>query len=386
MTVYGPLHHYAEGVLDGTVVDPRFGTGATPIQPFGWGGEGTAMTPTGNVTTDTDALLAAFASGSRVALAPGQEWVVGDTLRVASGTEVYSSPSTTIKAATNMNKRLLENVNMATGDTGIVLSGLRLDNNRANQSGDNFEVVRLERVTESVISQVRATGGKRTTNYEYGGHGGEGVVLALSERNVVDGLWTHDNQYDGFKLRQSNHNMISNVSATENGRAGIQIYTYDPADGQVGSDTAGSNHNTFTNITVQHSTGIPGPGAPTCSGLYVHTGRWNTFSNFTLLGVRQGIGFWANGSDNTFSSGTIRYRSTDRAALDIEDSTAKSARNTFAHLRVDAISGTGGPFIKIKGGNVGNRFYGCHFTGTGIGFSGSPDMVDCYSNGAAVSA
>ena len=42
---YGPLRHYTDGTLDGTVVDPRFGTGATPTQPSGWGGGGSASGP-----------------------------------------------------------------------------------------------------------------------------------------------------------------------------------------------------------------------------------------------------------------------------------------------------------------------------------------------------
>ena len=42
MTNYGPLHHVDS---DSTVVDPRFGTDATPTQPAGWGSGGGTTSP-----------------------------------------------------------------------------------------------------------------------------------------------------------------------------------------------------------------------------------------------------------------------------------------------------------------------------------------------------
>lgn len=159
---YGPLRHYTAGVLDATVVDPRFGTGATPTQPTGWGGGGgsgpwvdaAAIGMVGDGTTDNtgawnSAMAALAPAGGTLVIGPGVfafasapnhipggVRVVGSGNNNAANTTLGALPATgTILRATATMTRLIqmgEEVSggqLAVGNRGAEIGHLTIDGN-----------------------------------------------------------------------------------------------------------------------------------------------------------------------------------------------------------------------------------------------------------------
>lgn len=127
---YGPLRHYTSGVLDGTVVDPRFGEDATPTQPAGWGGGGGAanlplvdVAAHGAVGDGRDVTASVSgASGSTTVTAGAGSFTsadVGKTVWVLGGSSVHK---TTVTAATGTNLTLAAALPFAVSN-GVVTIG-----------------------------------------------------------------------------------------------------------------------------------------------------------------------------------------------------------------------------------------------------------------------
>jgi parallel beta-helix repeat protein len=295
---------------------------------------------------------------------------IGGTLLVPSGAVIEGELGAVVQLADGVNAPALSNADPANGDSGIRVQGIAFDGNRANQT-DDFSVIDMSRVTYSQFIDLDVQGGRRTTMFP-NGTDGEGIVLRYATGCTIRGGRYHRNDYDGIKLRSSDHNSISDLLCEDNGRAGIQLSfnspTGPPFNVGEGSNTAGSDYNTLTGIVVRHSTGTAGAGAPVTSGLYVHTGRFNVFTGFTIEGVQQGIGLIQNASDNVFADGTIRYRfgTSDRSAIDVES--GASVRNMFANLILRGLAGANGRHVRIATGSNLNRFLNCYFArGDGTG-------------------
>lgn len=317
------------------------------------------LVPTGIPAADTAALQAALDGGGMIELAAGSTWTITATLTIGSHTTLLGGPGTIVRANTNLNAPLITNADTANGNTGITVESLAFDLDRANQSGDNITVLDFTKLTDSRFVNLDVQGGKRTVWMGAGGTNGEGIVLRSCTRCLISGGRYHHNMYDGIKFRDSDHNRVENVHCDDNGRSGIQISGANGTDED--SPTLGSDYNTFTGIIITHATGVPASGAPTLSGFYIHTGRFNTISDFTIFSVEQGIGTWANSSDNCFTNGTIRALDN---AIAVEEAVGK--RNTFTAIRCDAYPGAGAGAHTLAGDTT-NRFLGCYFTSTEAG-------------------
>lgn len=369
----------------------------TPEQVLTLFGCTAPLVPTGVAAVDTatlQAALAAAAGGGVVSVAPATTWTITETLTISSGTTLAGGGSTSIlRAAAGLNAPVITNGDRTNGNTGIVIRDIAVDGNTAEMSAD-FAVIDVMRASESHFVNLDVQGGHRTTFYP-NGKTGEGIRLSYCSRCHIRGGRYHHNDYDGIKFNATNYSTVTGVLCDENGRAGIQISFASPS-GPPWSDnefsfTKGSNWNVFTGVVVKHSTGTPGPAAPTTSGIYLHTGRFNVFSGCMIDGTRQGIGLTAASQDNTFSGCTINMRFVDKAGIDVEDGgNGYCNRNTFSAIRVHGISGANGIFVRIASAASGNTLHGCHFDdggGTGTwttSIAGGNTDVDSTTSTSAV--
>lgn len=307
-----------------------------------------------------ESFAALIASGGRFYIPDGEYSKSGTAIPVQSNTELIFGPNAIIKNATGSNAPILSNSDRTNGNTNIIIRGGKFDGNRANQTGQ-YSVLDFQRVTNSRFIGCDIQGGKRNASFPNGTEG-EGIVLRYSDRNFVLNCYSHDNDYDGIKLRSSKYNVINGNVCAENGRSGIQISfqatnTSPPYNDNEGVYSAGSNFNTITNNTITHSTGTPTSVSPTNSGIYLHTGSNNTISGNVIHGPRQGIGVYYGSLENSIVSNVIAYRYVDKAGIDVEGGTGKNNRNRIIGNTVSAIAGTNPMHARINEGDS-NLFFG----------------------------
>jgi len=348
--------------LSATSLNATYATGRTPAAPSG----------ASDLVALQAAIDAAAASGTPLTLKKSL-YLVHDSVKWPSNL-VLDGNGATIKAMPGTNKPVAVNSDPVNGNTNITIRNLKLDGDGPNQTVQ-FTVGVMTRVMFSKFHNIEVMGGLRNQLFPNGTYG-EGFSLVYSHYNEVNGGYFHDNTYDGLKLRSSNWNRFSNILSVDNGRSGIQISFFSPTGPPYnvgeGIEAEGSNDNVFENVIVKHATGEPHSAAPTTSGIYIHTGARNIIRGFNIQGVQQGLGFWANAQDNSFSDGLILHRwgATARAGIDCEHGTEQ--RNTFSNVKVRGMTSTftSSRLVRVAAGGVDNRFINCVFEqGAGTGTS-----------------
>lgn len=202
--LYGPLS-YADGEDTSTVIDPRFGTGAIPVQPAGWGGDGAGTVDTGEIWVDTDYTGATDAS-TDINAALQLAYQIGQT----AGN--FLSPTVRLKPGV---LRLDSRIGVGRRSR-LVGSGMRATRLRpvGNTHGIERDQVNFDSQPDDIwISDLEIDGAAQTgTGAAY-----KGITGAGGLRITLKNLWVHDTAATGIGW-DSYGGVIENCWATGCGR------------------------------------------------------------------------------------------------------------------------------------------------------------------------
>lgn len=263
--------------------------------------------------------------------------------------------TTHLKAIAGLNTDVAGNEDTTNGNSNIIVRGIRFDANNTEQTANNNAFF-ATKVTYSIWENCWFEKGHKET---WGVAGGEGLSLHESNYNLISDSFFLNNQYDGLKFRGAKYNTVTNIYSAENGRSGVQIASN--TDSSIWAD-----YNTFSNITVYHSTGTPYGSNPTTSGFYIHEGRYNTISNLNVYGTRQGIGMYGADTHNVFVGGVLQTRYNSKYVIDLED--ANQNYNVVRGFTMLPISGAAGGIIHVVSSSNNNVIADNYFNnGSGTG-------------------
>ncbi|GAJ09233.1 unnamed protein product, partial [marine sediment metagenome] len=177
--------------------------------------------------------------------------------------------SITLAAASNVN--LIEAA--TTPASHIVMDGGYYDGGGANQTSD-MSTIYMEQVDNSKFLNFYVTGGFRDTTTR-----GEGLELYNSDNNVVSGIHSFSNQYDGIKIRAvSKYNTVENCICWDNWASGVQIAGY-------------AWKNTIVGNIIWTTDRTSNPLAPYCRGVTIHHSDGNTIADNVIYNVNRAILF-----------------------------------------------------------------------------------------------
>lgn len=347
--------------------------------------KGLTASSTGAAGANTTAIQTALTAGGTVSIcSPGLYWI-NATLTIPSNTWFHGQPGTHIETMPNTNGPVLANATQSgSGNSWIFVDGIWFDGNQANQTAA-FATVWMYFGDHYFFWNDRFDAALRLVSFPNGTFG-EGIRL----HNVTNSyVWSSDaelNVYDGFKVVGGSGNVLTNITATDNGRCGVQVGydNYNGGGALLAQPTVGTiNHRTtISNLTVNNTTATPSSVSPETCGVYFHGASDGTITNVTAINVNQLFGTGDSSSNNTFSNSTgyIVYDGT-HAALSLEavDSTYDNNYNTFTNIALQGTSGANGIFLRIGGvganGNY-NQFSNINLnrgagTGTWTGIIGS---------------
>lgn len=299
----------------------------------------------------------------------------GGTIILSEGTFNFSSPSlptdnvkivgqgysTYIKNSTNANAPLFKNSDQTSGNTGINISNMRIDGNKANQTAD-FSCIYFKKVTKFRLEDLWISNALRTATRTFG----EGVRLTLCTYAFIKNIEASYCDYDGVKLWGTKYSVIDGIIGIDNATAALQL-TYDTV---VTSD--GSDHNTISNVNAYHSTGTPGTYSNQTAAIILHGGMYNSFSNISAYGTQVGIQGLDGFQSNTFDGMVFRTRyDGTNAVIQIKDAgTPDTAcgNNSWNNLIVKPLSGASGKYVAFSTNGTNNSITNAQFMrGSGTG-------------------
>lgn len=263
-----------------------------------------------------------------------------------------------LKLVTNVNEPVIINDNQAGTNNDIIVRDLTVDANLANQvtTGPDYSVMWFKNAIRTKIINVESLGGLRDTTFTFG----EGIRLERSDFSEVQGGYWHDNEYDGIKIWESDHCLISNVRGKDNQRAMVQIF------GTLGKP---SLYNSINGVTYT-SDGVNNPNGGRAAGIALHTARQSVITNLALVGPNAGFDLVETAVGNTFSNFYIATRSSVNAGIYIEQSAVSGEdRNVFSNGTIEGFSGAAGNLILIQTDSDFNTIQNCTIrrgTGTGV--------------------
>lgn len=198
------------GVVQANAADPTPGVNVLTYRAF----------PDNGTTDNADALQRALDSiqpGNAlwlVAQPSGNTYLVGTTLRIPSGVEIYGDPGVVIKAKANLNAPILRNSDTNNGNSGITIRGLIFDGNKANQSAFT-PAIQLIGVRGTTLSSVTVTNARPNNTVDAGG---------IELRNCIDAQLINVNSYYAtqigvYSVGGSNHRYIGGMHVGNVGSA-----------------------------------------------------------------------------------------------------------------------------------------------------------------------
>lgn len=310
---------------------------------------GLVASDSGSAASNRTIIQAALNSRAVVYIDTPGIYYVDSTLTIGANTSLIGVQGVTLKNTTGKNSSVLKNKNTSSVvDTNIYVSDIIFDGDKSNQT-TNFSTVDLAYVEYAKLERCQFNGALRTGTYPSVSSNGEGIVLRHCRYVDVIDCHAKDNTYDGFKTRTSFDCTFTNITATDNGRAGIQI-SYDIS----GSPADGSERIVVNGITVNHSSGTPSAAAPSTTGVYFHGASRCTVNNVNVKGTWEGIGLVDSSKYNVISNATLRtVHSTNEASIAFDGLNADG--NVISNFTITPLSGESGNYIRFYGDSAYNR-------------------------------
>lgn len=183
------------------------------------------------------AITAAAGKVLRLAYGASGRYVVGATLTIPSNTTMECDQGVTLKLKDATSQPILQNLNQATGNSGIHIRGCTLDGNKTNQTVPNYSPLLLTKVSDSTVESVTADGNLDNTDT----HG----VMQCTQCTRVQFLHcsaTHG-QNEGLELTGGSNNSVVGGTYSNNGASGVAGNTdeYLLVSGVTACDNSGSN-------------------------------------------------------------------------------------------------------------------------------------------------
>lgn len=236
-----------------------------------------------------------------------------------------------------------------TSVSGWTIQNLKVNGNGANQTAD-MSAIYFNTVTDSLVFNVETLGGHRETAAQ-----GEGIELETSTLCTVSHCKSHDNDYDGVKLRTNSHyNIVIGNTLYENGTSGVQA-------------SGGSSSNTIANNIVYYETA----GGVT-RGVTLHNAVRNSVTSNTFYKCVWGISILDASNHNVVAGNTASeceigvslHGPGDCEYNVIADNTLNSCYGNSIHLQPtychrnliveNQIYNSGVDSIRVEDGNIRN--------------------------------
>jgi hypothetical protein len=282
--------------LAGAAVPSARAAGGVPPSP----GPGLPIVQTSGDTsgaTDANAIANMLSARGWVQLLEGTYWV-NRTIALADWQQLVGVGRgvTVIKLASGANCDVIANANTTTGTTGPAVRYLTIDGNRSHQSsGNNRHAINFTRTALAEIESVEAHDCATPAGVAAVDLNGAGAT-SFSRRNRVDGLWTHDNSGEGFKLTFGcREAALWDIRAWSNGDHGVQldaseceargIYAWQNAgDGISITNVFGATYSDFqANRNGKHGIEVYGLVLGTCSNWIAHDNSQSTPNGYDDL-------------------------------------------------------------------------------------------------------
>lgn len=304
------------------------------------------------------ALDALPSTGGKVLLL-GETYNISASITVDDYQELEGSGySTYLKAIAGLNAPVITESGAGAGNTGLSISNMRVDGNRANQTVA-YSVIDMDNVTYSTFKDLYVLGGLRTGTFGVdASSNGEGLLLRNSNNNRIENVDASFNDYDGIKLRNSDYNTMVNISCTDNGRSCVQI-AFNSASPPPATS---SDYNSLTGMTANFTTGTPDGASPTTSCVYIHGGSYNSVSAISCYGARMAIGVDQGANYNVFSGSSFSTRGVAHPIVECASSASTPAiGNIFTSSSFTAISGADKEYVAMDANCADNIFFGNKF-------------------------
>jgi len=291
------------------------------------------------------------------------------SIKMSTSTSLIGSGASTIlqiKNSFNAALKVICNSDTSVGNSRILISNLKLDGNKANNSAGNqygiyftkvgsgngstalpgakIQNILVENFRTHGISLYSSSTNNTVTGNTMQGNNSDGIMLYQSSYNTITGNTIQGNSYTGFYLYSSSYNTITGNLVQGNSNYGIDIYS-------------SSAYNTVTGNTIQGNASIGidlySSSNNTITGNKIHNNGGNDSGD--------GININSNSDANLISSNDITDTTGSGYAINIADSNCDNN-----YLVGNRYSGTGASAISDSGTNTsyGSQLFGSSLLST----------------------
>ena len=261
-------------------------------------------------------------------------YIINNSITIPNNTTLAGAGAgtlITIPNGVNANFSAIVNTDTTTG-TNVTIQDLRLDGNKANQSGSNIAMNGVKLTAMGGGSGASARRGASVLNliannwYASGTGIGGALYLLGSSNNTLTGNSFQGNSYAGIILESGSSNNTITGNTMQGSTNGLRI--------------SASNYNSVTGNMSQGNT----------NGFYLATGSNNAVTGNISQGNTYGIRLWSN-SYNTISGNTVSGNTTYGIFL---ESSSANDNNISGNAINDSGGSTTNNGIYLSGADTNN--------------------------------